>query len=269
MDLMLKDRVAIVTGAGEGIGRKIILTLAEEGAKIVVSDVDSSRAESVAEEARALGVEALSIKADVSSWEEVSQMVRQTVDRFGKIDILVNNAGRSANWESGGGTKPFVETEKKDWDYTIDVCLYGALNCSRAVLPHMIEKKYGKIVNMISDAGRMGEANMAAYSAAKGGVVAFTKALAREVGRYDINVNGVSAATTKTERNIRTWEKMKEELGEEAYDKRMKAILRAYPLRKIGETVDLARGVVFFCSDCTNWVTGQVLSISGGFSMVS
>ena len=268
MDLMLKDKVAIVTGAGEGIGRKTVLTLAEEGTKVVVNDVDFPKAENVADEARALGVEAMSIKADVNSWEQVNQMFKQTFERFGKIDILVNNAGRGADWEGGGRAKPFVETDRKDWEYTIDVCLYGALTCARAVLPHMIERKYGKIVNMISDAGRVGEPNLTAYSAAKGGIIAFTKSLAKEVGRYNINVNGISAGTTQTERNIRTWDKMKEELGEEVYDKRMKAILRAYPLGRIGETIDLARGVLFFCSDCTNWVTGQVLSISGGYSMV-
>lgn len=268
MDLMLKGKVAIVTGAGEGIGRRTSLTLGAEGANVVVSDIIPEKAEKLAGEIQALGVKALGMKADVGNEADVKKMVATTIEKFGTVDILVNNAGRGANWEGGGKPTPFVETERKDWDYTIDICLYGTLNCVRAVLPHMIEKKYGKIVSMVSDAGKMGEANLAAYSAAKGGIIAFTKALAREVGRYNINANCVSAGATKTERYLAAWAKRREQIGDEAFEKWMEKFVRVYPMNRLGEPIDLSRMVVFLSSDCTGWVTGQTFSVSGGFSMM-
>jgi 2-hydroxycyclohexanecarboxyl-CoA dehydrogenase len=268
MDFDLKGKVAIVTGSGEGIGRMTVLTLAGEGADVVVNDIDMARAQKTANEAKALGVRALAIKAAVDNTEEVNAMVKKVMDDFGKVDILINNAGRGVNWEAGKTPRPFVETEKEDWDYTINLCLYGVLNCTRAVLPGMIEGKYGKIVNMISDAGRIGEPFMAAYSAAKGGIVAFQKAVAKEVGRYNINVNGVSAGATQTERNLRASEAMKAKIGEEAFQKRREEMLKVYPLRRLGEPIDLARMCVFLSSDVSRHITGQTISVSGGFSMV-
>ncbi|MFC1940268.1 SDR family NAD(P)-dependent oxidoreductase [Chloroflexota bacterium] len=269
MDLELKGKVGIVTGSGEGIGRMTVLTLAGEGANVVVNDIDSSRGEKVADEARALGVKALAIKADVSNQEEANNMCKKVIDEFGKVDILINNAGRGVNWEAGKTPRPFAETDKDDWDYTISLCLYGVLFCTRAVLPAMIERRYGKIVNMISDAGRVGEAFMAAYSAAKGGIIAFQKALAKEVGRYNININGVSAGATQTERNLRANEARRASMSEEEFQKRQEAILRVYPMRRMGETMDLARACVFLSSDVSKHITGQTISVSGGFSMVS
>jgi len=269
MDFDLKGKVAIVTGSGEGIGRMTVLTLAGEGANVVVNDIDLARAEKTANEAKALGVKALAIKAAVDSPEEVNAMVKKVVEELSQVDILINNAGRGVNWEVGRAPRPFAETEKEDWEYTINLCLYGVLNCTRAVLPGMIERKYGKIVNMISDAGRIGEPFMAAYSAAKGGIVAFQKALAKEVGRYNINVNGVSAGATLTERAIRSSEAMKAKLGEEAFQKRREEMLKVYPMRRLGEPEDLARMCVFLSSDVSKHITGQTISVSGGFSMVS
>jgi NAD(P)-dependent dehydrogenase (short-subunit alcohol dehydrogenase family) len=269
MDLNLKGKVAIVTGSGEGIGRMTVLTLAGEGANVVVNDIDLSRAEKVANEARALGVKALAIKAAVDKQEEVNAMYKKVIEGFGKVDILINNAGRGVNWEAGRTPRPFAETEKEDWDYTVNLCLYGVFNCTKAVLPDMIKNRYGKIVNMISDAGRIGEPFLAAYSAAKGGIVAFQKALAKEVGRHNINVNGVSAGATDTERNLQSREKTKTKIGEEEFKKRQEAMLRAYPMRRLGETADLARMCVFLSSDVSKHITGQTISVSGGFSMVS
>jgi 2-hydroxycyclohexanecarboxyl-CoA dehydrogenase len=269
MDLGLKGRVAIVTGSGLGIGRMTVLTLAGEGANVVVNDIDLSVAEKTANEARALGVKALAVKAGVGKQDEVNAMVKKVMEEFGKVDILINNAGRGVNWEAGRTPRPFAETDKLDWDYTVDLCLYGVFNCTRAVLPDMIKKNYGKIVNMISDAGRTGEPFMAAYSAAKGGVVAFQKALAKEVGRYNINVNGVSAGATDTERILQARANMKAKLGDEDFKKRQEAMLKNYPIRRLGETIDLARMCVFLSSDVSKHITGQTISVSGGFSMVS
>jgi NAD(P)-dependent dehydrogenase (short-subunit alcohol dehydrogenase family) len=196
-------------------------------------------------------------------------MYKKVIEEFGKVDILINNAGRGVNWEAGKTPRPFAETEKEDWDYTVNLCLYGVFNCTRAVLPDMIKNKYGKIVNMISDAGRTGEAFMAAYSAAKGGIVAFQKALAKEVGRYNINVNGVSAGATDTERILKSREQLKAKMGEEDFKKRQEAMLKNYPIRRLGEPIDLARMCVFLSSDLSKHITGQTISVSGGFSMVS
>ncbi len=269
MDFGLKDKIAIVTGSGEGIGRMTVLTLAQEGAHVVVNDIDLTRAEKTANEARTFGVKALAVKAAVDNQEEVNSMYKRVTAEFGKVDILINNAGRGVNWEAGRTPRPFAETEKEDWDYTVNLCLYGVFNCTKAVLPDMIKNKYGKIVNMISDAGRVGEPFLAAYSAAKGGIIAFQKALAKEVGRYNINVNGVSAGATDTERVLQTREKMKAKLGEEEFKKRQEAMLKGYPMRRLGETVDLARMCVFLSSDVSKHITGQTISVSGGFSMVS
>ncbi|MBI4764866.1 MAG: 3-oxoacyl-ACP reductase FabG [Deltaproteobacteria bacterium] len=268
MDLFLKGKVAIVTGSGLGIGRVSVLTLAAEGANVVVNDINQSVAEKTAEEARALGVKALAIKAGVDNQDEVNDLYKKVIEEFGRVDILINNAGRGVHWEAGKTPRPFYETEKEDWDYTVNLCLYGVFNCTRAVLPGMIKNQYGKIVNMISDAGRTGEAFMAAYSAAKGGIVAFQKALAREVGKFNINVNAVSAGATDTERILASREKLKNKMGDEDFKKRMEAMLKVYPIRRLGEPIDLARMCVFLSSDVSRHITGQTISVSGGFSMV-
>ena len=268
MDLFLKGKVAIVTGSGLGIGRVSILTLAGEGANVVVNDINQAVAEKTAEEARALGVKALAIKASVDNQDEVNDLYNKVIEEFGRVDILINNAGRGVHWEAGKTPRPFAETEKEDWDYTVNLCLYGVFNCTRAVLPGMIKNQYGKIVNMISDAGRTGEAFMAAYSAAKGGIVAFQKALAREVGKFNINVNAVSAGATDTERILASREKLKAKMGDEDFKKRQEAMLKNYPIRRLGEPIDLARMCVFLSSDVSRHITGQTISVSGGFSMV-
>ncbi|MBN1380779.1 MAG: SDR family oxidoreductase [Deltaproteobacteria bacterium] len=268
MDLGFKDKVAIVTGSGAGIGRMIALILAEEGAHVVINDIDQVAAERVVNEVQAKGVKSLGFVGNVADQAFANEMVNGTLKEFGRVDILINNAGRGVNWEAGKKPRPFVEQDKDEWDYPVDLCLYGTMNCTRAVLPGMIERKYGKIVNCISDAGRIGEPFMSGYSAAKGGIIAWQKAIAKEVGRYNININGVSFGATLTERISKTREASKA-ADPEAFAKRQEAQLKIYPLRRFAEVEDSARPVVFMASEWARHITGQTLSASGGFSMVS
>ena len=207
MELGLKGKVVLVTGSGEGIGRRAILTFAEEGAHVIVNDIVLSRAEHVGDEARALGAKALVKIADVTDENQVKGMVKEILSEFGKIDILVNNAFVMDR-------KVFSQSTREDWDKPINVCLYGTLICTRAVIDSMIARKYGKIINLISDAARVGEATSSAYAAAKG-VSLFQPEFGQEVGRYNINVNCVSPGATWTERRIREHQREWEEASEE------------------------------------------------------
>ena len=261
MDLGLKDKVALVTGAGRHIGRQIAITLSQEGAKVVVNDYFADRAKAVANEIKAMGGEAIGVKADVREEAEVAAMVKEALDKFGKIDILVNNAGVLPEGVGENIGPTFAESTKKLWDDTIGVNVYGVLNCTKAVINHMIQQKYGKIVNIISDAGRVGEPRMTTYSAAKAGMVGFAKALAKEVGRYRVNVNCVGVGATPQKGTIT-------EIPEE----KLQAWFRMYPMargwERLGLPSDIANAVAFFASDASVWATGQVLSVSGGYSMV-
>lgn len=269
MDLGLKGRVAIVTGAGRHIGRQIALTLAEEGAKVVVNDYFEDRASEVAEEIKAAGGEATGVKADVTNADEVNEMVKKAIAKHGRVDILVNNAGimpMEVGFMPSSGLLTFAEMTRKNWDDSFDVCIYGVMNCTKAVIQGMIEQRYGKIVNILSDAGRVGEPRMTAYSAAKAGIGGFTKALAKEVGGHCINVNCVSLGATpgpSTEALI----------PPEQREEWMQRIFRVYPLGRglgrVGIPQDAANAVAFLASDAAQWITGQILSISGGYSMVS
>ena len=269
MDLGLKDKVAIVTGAGRHIGRQIALTLAEEGAKVVVNDYFEDRANSVAEEIKAAGGEAMGVKADVTNADEVKEMVKKAVAKYGRVDILVNNAGimPPEAGHSPGGLKTFAQIDRKDWDDSFDVCMYGVMNCTRAVIEGMISQNYGKILNIMSDAGRVGEPRLVAYSAAKAGIGGFTKALAKEVGRYGVNVNCVSLGATPAPH----LEALRPGTAEER-EQRRQAMLRAYPmgrgLNRLGLPSDAADAVAFLVSDRAPWITGQILSVSGGYSTV-
>ena len=264
MDLGLKGKVVLVTGSGEGIGRRAILTFAEEGAHVIVNDIVLSRAEQVGDEARALGAKALVKMADVTDENQVKEMVKEILSEFGKIDILVNNAFVMDR-------KTFSQSAREDWDRPINVCLYGTLICTRAVIDSMIARQYGKIINLISDAARVGEATSSAYAAAKGGILSFSRSLAREVGRYNINVNCISPGATWTERRIREHQREWEEASEEERERikrREEKQLRAYPLGRLGEPEDVANVIVFLAADRARHITGEVISVNGGYAMV-
>ena len=263
MDLGIADRVALVTGAGRGIGRQICLTLAEEGAKVAVNDVFQDRADAVAEEIRAAGGQGMGVVADVTDLDAVTAMVKRVRDEWGSLDILVNNAGipviTDPSDTSAAAGAFFAQSEPAQWERTMGLITHGVLNCSRAAVEGMCERGWGRIVNVISDAGRVGEPRLVAYSLAKAGVIGFSKALAKEVGRFSVTVNCVSPATTETDAT-KAW---LEAQGER--------IMRQYPLAKglgrLGQPSDIANAVAFVASQRAEWVTGQVLSVNGGYSM--
>src|SRR3990172_3407541 len=261
MDLGIKDRVALVTGAGRGIGRQICLTLAEEGARVAVNDVFQERADAVADEIRSAGGQAIGVVADVTDGAAVAAMVERITAEWGAVDILVNNAGIPviASAEDAAGGQFFAQSDRAQWDRSMGLITYGVLACSRAVIEGMAERRWGRIVSVVSDAGRVGEPRLVAYSMAKAGVVGFSKALAKEVGRYCVTVNCVSPATTETEATA-AWIQAQ---GEQ--------IMRQYPLAKglgrLGQPTDIAGAVAFLASQRAEWITGQVLSVNGGYSM--
>jgi 3-oxoacyl-[acyl-carrier protein] reductase len=273
MDMGIAGKVALVTGGGQGIGRQIALTLAEEGARVAVNDIVLEKAEDTAREIRERGGTALAVQADVTDEAAVNAMVERVLQELGALDILVNNAGiplRAGEGVEGGGQgeRYFPAGGRKSWDRTMNLITYGVLNCCQAVVPHMVNAGGGKIVSIISDAGRVGEPRLTTYSMAKAGVIGFSKALAKEVGRHNINVNCVSPGATATPAtgNIGQGERTPEQ------EERMRAIYRVYPmargLNRLGLPSDIADAVTFLVSQRANWITGQTLSVSGGYSMM-
>ena len=242
----LDRKVAIVTGAGQGIGRGIAEKLAAEGATVVVTDLNEVTAKETAQELGAVG-----IQADVTSRESVDAMVGQVHRQFGRIDVLVNNAG----WDKAG---PFVDSDTADWDRVIAINLYGVLHTCKAVLPIMAEQGSGSVVNLASDAGRVGSSGEAVYSAAKGGVIAFTKAVAREMARHGVNANAVCPGPTDTA--------LFASMGGDN-PKLREALTKAIPFRRLAQPSDLANVVAFLASDEASYVTGQTVSVSGGLTM--
>jgi len=282
MDLGLKGKVALVTGAGQGVGEGIGKLLAQEGARVVVNDFFQDRADKVAGEIVSAGGEAIGIQSDVSDFDSVTRMVKKAMDKFGRIDILVNNAGVPAPLPEGDSPASFdMSFEKVDrsmWKRYLDVNIYGTMNCTRAVIDQMISQKYGKIVNIISDAGRIGEPRQAAYSASKAGVAGFSKSLAKDMGKHCINVNCVSLGAVPhpgiDNRRIGMMLKMgmTEEQANEAIQKRREGASKLYPmargLGRLGTLTDIANAVAFFSSDVSVFITGQILSVSGGYTTV-
>ena len=243
----LSGKVAIVTGASRGIGRAIALALAKDGANIVVNAVSNiTKAREVAKEIESMGRKALVILVDVSQKKDVENMVNQTLERFGKIDILVNNAGIV------GPTIPIQELSEEDWDRIISVDLKGTFLCCKAVIPHMISQRSGKIVNMSSIAGKEGNANMTAYCAAMAGIIGFTKALSEEVAKYGIRVNCVCPALIETE------------LVERMDKKQAEYLKSKIPLGRLGKPEEVAELVKFLVSDASDFITGQAINIDGG-----
>jgi NAD(P)-dependent dehydrogenase (short-subunit alcohol dehydrogenase family) len=249
MDLYLKDKVALVTGAGSGIGRITALFLAEEGARVCCADLFEERAVETARMVEDQGGTAITSVCDVRNYEQVASMISGTVQSFGQLDILVNSAGVAA-----GGL--FADTIPNDWALELEVNLVGTMNCCHAAAEHMTRRNYGKIVNLASDAGRVGEKRMVVYGASKGGVIGFTKCLAVEMARFKINVNAVSPGVVRSPMTAYLTDEMAKEWA------------KFYPFRRLGEPEDIANMIVFLCSDRTSWMTGQIVGVDGGFARV-
>jgi 2-hydroxycyclohexanecarboxyl-CoA dehydrogenase len=241
----LDGKIAIVTGAGQGIGRAIAGKFAAEGAAVVVTDLDEATARETADGLPG----AVAIASDVTDRAAVEAMAGQVVRQFGRIDVLVNNAG----WDKAS---PFVDSDPDDWDRAIAVNLYGVLHTARAVLPVMARQGSGAVVNLGSDAGRVGSSGEAVYSAAKGGVIAFTKSLAREMARHQVRVNCVCPGPTDTAL-----------FASFAGPKLREALTRAIPFRRLAQPADVANVVAFLASDEASFITGQTISVSGGLTM--
>jgi NAD(P)-dependent dehydrogenase (short-subunit alcohol dehydrogenase family) len=248
--MRLKDKVGIVTGAGRGIGEAIARRLSDEGATVVISDIDLPAAEGVVADLKKKGRRALAIKANVSSKTEVEAMIKQTVDEFGKIDILVNNAGMSVVGAS-------EELEEKRWRQGIDVMLTGVFFCSQAAGKEMIKQKSGKIINIASVNGIVGFPERACYCAAKAGVMALTKVLGCEWAQHHINVNAIAPGYVRTTL-------VSELAGKGVLD--VKELVNRTPLGRLAEPEEVASSVVFLASDDSQYMEGQTLVVDGGWT---
>jgi 2-hydroxycyclohexanecarboxyl-CoA dehydrogenase len=269
MDLGLAGRIALVTGAGRGIGRRIALTLAEEGTAVVVNDLFPDRCEQVAAEIVAAGGEALAAPCDVIDYDAVGEVVELARKRFGEVNLLVNNAGVPPPAAGEQIGRLFFETTPDEWRRTMDVVMWGVMNATRHLLPFFMEQRYGKIVSIVSDAGVVGEPRAVPYSFAKAGVIGFSKALAKEVGKHRINVNCVSPGATMVEEG--QLDRRDRVIDMERQANFYSRVLKAYPLgqgwERAGIPSDIADAVAFLCSDKAIFVTGQVIRVSGGFSI--
>jgi 2-hydroxycyclohexanecarboxyl-CoA dehydrogenase len=264
MNLNLAGKAVIVTGAGSNIGRAIALAFAREGAQVAIAEIDEARAQKVAGECRAAGATAMALRTDVTDIGSVQAMVKAVEERFGRVDVLVNNVG----WVRDA---LFMEKPRAEWEREVQINLWGMINCTRTVLDGMVQRKGGAIVSMGSDAGRIGEFREGVYGACKAGVIALSKSIAREVGKFGIRLNVVCPGMTMPATD--------EEIGElsmwNAPENRawrteeMRArIAKAYPLRRVATPEDITGAVLFLASDAAAFITGQTLSVSGGYTML-
>jgi 3-oxoacyl-[acyl-carrier protein] reductase len=246
--ISLKDKVAVVTGGARGIGRSVVLRLAEAGADVVVSDILLEAAEATASEVRALGRKSLAIATDVAKLVQTEQLIESVIKEFGRVDILINNAGITRD-------NLLMRMDEKDWDAVIAVNLKGTFNCIKAVTRSMVKQRSGKIINMASVVGVMGNAGQANYSASKAGVIGLTKSAAKELGGRGIQVNAIAPGYIETD--------MTKDLPPAAKE----AFLTIIPLKRPGLPQDVADAALFLSSPLSDYISGQVLHVDGGMVM--
>jgi 3-oxoacyl-[acyl-carrier protein] reductase len=246
--MLLENKVAVVTGSGQGIGRAIALALAAEGADVVISDVVEETGKAVVEEVKALGRKSIFVPCNVAEFEQAKELMDATVAEFGGIDILVNNAGITRD-------NLAMRMSDDDWDLVLAINLKGPFNCSKAAIRPMMKRKGGRIINIASIAGVIGNPGQANYSSSKGGLIAMSKTLAKELASRDITVNAVAPGFIRTKMTDVLDDKVKEQLS------------GLIPMKRLGEADDIANAVLFLASDLASYVTGQVIQVNGGMAM--
>lgn len=251
----MSNRVALVTGGAQGIGKGIATTLGRSGFRVAVADLNLSVAEETAKEIAGAGGEAIAVEIDVTSTDSVKNAVSTVENEFGPVEVVVNNAG----WDD---FMPFVKTDEDFWEKVLDINYKGALRVIHTVVPGMMERGFGRVINIGSDAGRVGSSMEAVYSGAKGGTIAFTKTLAREVATKGVTANTVCPGPTDTP----ALRKFADGAGDDA-DKVIGGMTRAVPMKRLGTPEDIGPAVAFFASDDAGFITGQTLSVSGGLTM--
>jgi 2-hydroxycyclohexanecarboxyl-CoA dehydrogenase len=261
VELGLAGKAVIVTGGANNIGRGIVLGFAAEGARVLIADIDEARAREVAVE---VGGGAAAHGTDVSSWDSTQAMAARARELYGRVDVLVNCAGGTID-------RLFLDKPREEWEREVAINFWGFINCTRAVLEQMVEQRSGAVVSISSEAGRMGEWREAVYSGTKAGIIAMSKSLAREVGSKGIRFNVVCPGFIPGRRDAggdfgegSMWSGKQ---GEQFSDELLEKIAKGYPLRRLGRPDDIAPAVIFLASDAASYITGQTLSVSGGYTM--
>ncbi len=246
--MAIQDRIALVTGAGQGIGRAIALKLAESGGDVVVVDINMEKANETVKAVESLGRRGLALKHDISDTRSAEEMIEESVGKMGGLHILVNNAGIVRD-------TLLLRMQEDDWDAVLNVNLKGTFNCTRAAVKYMSKQRYGRIVNIASIVGEMGNPGQANYAASKAGVIGFTKTVAREFAARNITCNAVAPGFIETS------------MTEGLSDKVRKELSSHIPMKRLGSPEDVAESVLFLASDTSSYITGQVLSVNGGMYM--
>ena len=249
MDLYMKDKIAIVTGGASGIGEKTAEFFVREGGKVLIADVNPERIAKTVDSLNKMNGGVRGFHCDVTDEKQVVQMIENAISHFGTIDFLVNSAG------VGGGMNPLENAPRAEWQRILDINLTGTIHCCKTVMPILRQKNGGRIVNIASEAGVSGEKGLEVYAASKGGVISLTKSLAKSLGRNQVTVNAVAPAFVHTPMTAFLTPELE------------KKWLQMYTIRRLGEVGDVASMIVFLCSDRCSWITGQTISINGGFSM--
>ena len=258
MPLQFDNKVALITGGVHGMGFAAAKLLAQGGARLALADINRAGVEAAARSlspARAIG-----IATDISNAQEVAAMVERTTKELGPIDIFINSAAVLDD-------KRFLESTIADWERMFGVGIYGPMNCLRAVLPGMVERRYGRVICMASNAGKVGQSGHSYYAASKGAVIALIKSVAQEVGSANVTINGVAPGSVDTPLREGRNQQLRSKIGDEKFDRRQRAIVKAHPMGRTGEPEDVAGLIAFLVSDQASWITGQVYSVNGGAVM--